>query len=124
MASNPRCLKEVRLLLSMGFKISVVAFEFHNWTTEKERLINDELKHVNFYYIDGTKMSFLLWFFSTVTKIFSRALSALFPFNIYLSSMGLNKRTWLLLRWLKNWKGKPDLIIAHNLAAFYPALAL
>ena len=124
LASNPRCLKEVQLLSSMNIKISVVAFEFNNWTGEKERMINNELDQVNFYYIDATKKNFLLWFFSTLTERFCRLISSLFPFNIYLSALAINKRSWLLLRWVKNWKEKTDLIIAHNPAAFYPAWML
>lgn len=124
LASNPRCLKEVQLLSSMNIKTSVVAFEFHNWTREKERMINNELKQVNFYYIDATKDNFLLWFFSTLIEKVCRSISSLFAGNIYLSTLAINKRSWLLLRWIKNWEEQPDLIIAHNPAAFYSAWVL
>jgi hypothetical protein len=121
LACNPRCLKEVRLLNALHFKITVVAFNLHNWTTEKETIINKELSNVEFIYLETTKHDFFGWIFSSLMEKISLRFSSLLKSNTFLSSMSISKRSWILLKWSKKWKGKTGFIIAHNPPAFYVA---
>ncbi len=124
LACNPRCLKEVRLLNALHFKITVVAFNLHNWTTEKETIINKELSNVEFIYLETTKHDFFGWISSSLIEKISGAFSSLLKSNTFLSAVSISKRTWILLKWSKKWKGKTDFIIAHNPPAFYVAAEL
>lgn len=121
---NPRCLKEVRLLLLMGFEVSLVAFNLHNWTTKIEKDLQLELKGVHFYYLETTKQYFLLWLKATIVEKACKLLVRLFPSSIYLNTLALSKRSWLLLQWIKKKQPNPDFIIAHNPPTFYPAFFL
>ena len=121
LACNPRCLKEVRLLLSKGAKVTVVAFHLHNWSEEIERELNRELTKADFYYLETTKKELMPWLVSSLLEKAARFISPLFPENIFWAAMAVSKRSWLLLRWAKRASIKPNLVIAHNPAAFYPA---
>ena len=121
LASNPRCLKEIQLLSSMDIDISLVAFKFHNWRDKHEAIINKEFSHVKFHYLDATKNDLGAWFFSTLSQKISIIISPLFPNNIFFNSVIFSKRSSILINWLKRCEEKPDVIIAHNPATFYPA---
>jgi hypothetical protein len=124
LACNPRSLKELQLLNSMGAKVTVVAFNLHNWTSEKESAIRNSFNNVEFIYLEATKHSFFSWLFSSLTEKVCQKLVRYFPLNSFLSALAISKRSWTLLRWTKKWKGEADLIIAHNPPAFYPAAKL
>jgi hypothetical protein len=124
LACNPRCLKEVKLLVDMGATVTVVAFKLHNWTTEKEREINNALPAVNFHYLEATRNDFLTWFLSSIIHKAGSIFSVVFPSNLLLSAMAISKRSWVLFNYIRKAGLKPDLIIAHNPPAFYPAYRL
>ena len=105
----------------MQITVTVVAFNLHNWTTEKEKEINKELPNVNFHYLETTRIDFFNWLLASTLEKVGRLLFRCFPKNVFYSSMAVGKRSWLLLQWCKKTTEKPDLIIAHNPAAFYPS---
>ncbi len=121
LACNPRCLKEVRLLISQNRKVTVVAFNLHNWTDSKEMALNKELKGVEFHYLEATRNQFIPWLFSSFIEKTFRIIAPLFPANTFFQTLALSKRSWLLMSWAKKWRGSAALIIAHNPPAFYPA---
>ena len=121
LACNPRCLKEVRLLSLMDVDITVVAFYLHNWTDKKEIVLNKELEHVTFHYLESTRVQFFPWLFASFLERISRMLVSIPRPGVLLSSVAVSKRSWQLLRWTKRAEIKPDLIIAHNPPAFYAA---
>jgi hypothetical protein len=121
LACNPRCLKEVRLALAGGYQVTVVAFYLHNWADEKEKDIARELEGVDFHYLETTKKTFFPWLLATAMEKTGRAFCMVFPGGFFWPAMAINKRSWLLLRWIKKWKGRPQLIVAHNPPAFYAA---
>ncbi|UAY50679.1 glycosyltransferase family protein [Ferruginibacter albus] len=121
LASNPRCLKEIKLLYNTEVKITVVAFHLHNWTSIKEEELNKELNKINFHYIDATKADLMPWLWASLMEKLGGYLSKLFSKNDFIQSLAVGKRSWLLQRWFKKWDQKPDLIIAHNPAALYPS---
>lgn len=105
----------------MGATVTVVAFDLHNWTKEKEKEINNELPEVNFHYLEATRKDFFPWLLSSIFEKAGRILISFFPSNLFLCALAVSKRSWLLLTWCRSSRVKPDLIIAHNPAAFYPA---
>lgn len=121
LSCNPRCLKEVKLLIDLGATVTVVAFNLYNWSDICEEGINKELPTVQFHYLETTRKDFIPWVLASLLEKSARALFQLFPKRNFFAAMAVSKRSWYLLRWIKGRKVKPDLIIAHNPAAFYPA---
>ena len=72
LASNPRCLKEVRTAAQQGYTVSVIAFAMDNWTKEKEQIIRESLKQVNFYYIPAGRSPFWPWLNAVLREKSSR----------------------------------------------------
>lgn len=105
----------------MNTTVTVVAFNLNNWTIERERELNIELAGVNFYYLETSRKFFFHWLISSILEKIGRIFATLFPSSLFLAAMAVSKRSWFLWYWIKKNKVKPDLIIAHNPAAFYPA---
>lgn len=104
----------------MQARVTVLAFNLHNWTDQPEARLISELKNVDFIYLETTKKDFLNWAFSSVLEKLAGKFSKLFPKSVYWASVAVSKRSWLILQWLKKSNIHPDFIIAHNPAAFYP----
>jgi hypothetical protein len=121
LACNPRCLKEVRLAAAMQIDVEVVAFRFGNWSDEQEEKIVRDLPNVQFHYLDLTGDHFIPRLQATIFIKTARLIHAVFPHNVFWASMAINKQSRALWNWAKKHKGRPDLIIAHNPPAFYPA---
>jgi hypothetical protein len=124
LACNPRCLKEVTLLLGMDIHVTLVAFNLHNWTTKKEQEINEELKKVEFHYLEAGRAPLFNWLVGSFIEKAARAIAPIFRFNLFVSAMAVSKRTWSMLKWVERNDRDYDLIIAHNPPAFYPAARL
>ncbi len=121
LACNPRCLKELRLLIALQAKVTVLAFNLHNWTTSKEATLNKDFTAVTFHYLETTKKDFYNWALASVIEKMAGLFSKLLPQSVFWASVAVSKRSWLLLQWLKKTNCNPDFIIAHNPPAFYPA---
>jgi hypothetical protein len=121
LAANPRCLKEIKLALKHGYKVSLVSFSMNNWTKEKDALLRQELTSVSFYDIPAARTPFLSWLKASLAERICRVLSLLFFFNGKIIAYAQSKRAYQLQRFLKKIKIYPDLLVAHNPAAFYPA---
>ncbi|OQP66886.1 hypothetical protein A3860_00515 [Niastella vici] len=121
LACNPRCRKEVELALDEGYKVSVVAFEMDNWTKDKERQIIEVLKDVTFYHLPAGRSSYWNWLKSVLIE---NACRWLYKFGIrttWVIGMAVSRRSILINGLLRKINISPDLIIAHNPGAFYPA---
>lgn len=115
--------KEIELALENGLGVTVICFEFDNWS----RPLNEKIKQrlfskINYHGIAGNRKPFLPWFISSLSYFLSKILLNFLPKNVFLLSLKSNKRSWLLLRQLKNNNEKFDLVIAHNPGSFYPTL--
>mgnify|MGYP002619315001 CR=1 FL=1 len=122
LASNPRCLKEMRLALDAGYKVSVIAFEMDNWTKDKESLIREELKDtVQFHYISATRKPIVPWLIYGLLERLCRRLFVMGLRSRRCVATGVNRRSAQISRLLAQKKLKADFIIAHNPGAFYPA---
>ncbi|MDF2187069.1 hypothetical protein [Paraflavitalea sp. CAU 1676] len=124
LASNPRCRKEVELAIENGYQVSVIAFQMSNWTWEKELQIRESLPAVTFYYIPAGRSSYRLWLESV---FFEKACVWLNRIGIKTTQtlgIGVNRRAVLIQKLLKSKNLQPDIAIAHNPGAFWPAIYL
>ncbi len=108
----------------LNAQVTVVAFQLHNWTDEKEKELRRELHRVEFHYLEAGRSPLLVWLYSTVLEKASRLLRALLPYYPLLASLAIDKRSYRLIKWIKRSKHKYDLVIAHNPPAFHAAAAL
>jgi hypothetical protein len=121
LASNPRCLKEVRMAVQQGYEVSVIAFTMDNWTRQNEQLIREELKQVNYHSIPAGRSPLLPWLNAVLMEKCCRRLFKLGFNGARIVAAGVNRRSVLIRKLLLKKKLQPDLIVAHNPGAFYPA---
>jgi hypothetical protein len=122
LASNPRLVKEIELALQNGYLVSVICFEFENWS----KPLNDEIKNrliskISLHSIPGNRKPFGAWLVSSLIFSIAGIGLILFRNNAVLLSFRSNKRTYLLWKEVKKMNEKFDLVIAHNPGSFYPA---
>ena len=122
LACNPRCLKELKLLVKLDAVVTVVAFNLNNWTNVQEEKIRNEFTQVNFIYLKATKKDNLLsWLIASCTQKLSNFFLFFLPKNIFLNAMASSKINWMLFRFFRNTSIDANLVIAHNPGAFYAA---
>lgn len=124
LASNPRCRKEVELALTNGYKVSVIAFQMSNWTWEKELQIREKLPEVTFYYLPADRSSKAKWLTSVFFEKACIWLNKAGVRTIRTLGIGVNRRSVLIEQLLKSKQITPDLAVAHNPGAFWPAMYL
>jgi glycosyltransferase involved in cell wall biosynthesis len=124
LATNPRCLKEIRLALQLGYKVSVIKFAYNNWSQALEKDIELGLQEVKFYRISAERSPFFPWLVSTLLSAISNKICRFFKESGPLLAIAADKRTWLIQRGVEKNRLAPDFIIAHNPAAFWPAYHL
>jgi hypothetical protein len=124
LATNPRLVKEVLLAQDQFDKVEVISFSFGNWSNELDDKIKLQFKsNVKVIELPASKQSFFVWFTSTLLE---RLAKKLFYFNnksLILTSLASNKRTSLLLYYIRkhNLLIGSSIIISHNLGALFPA---
>ncbi|WP_243349649.1 hypothetical protein [Parabacteroides sp. FAFU027] len=123
LTTNPRLLKEVKAASPYN-QCEVICFKLCNWSDTFEEGHIASLSNIKVHYISAGRKPFFLWLFSTLTERVAQRIYPVLQSNLFLTSIASNKRTWLLLNAVKHIKDKPDLIIAHNLGALYPAYRL
>lgn len=117
LTANPRCLKEIRAALLAGYKVSVLKFDYNNWTNEYEAEIEKELNKVEWIKISGGRKPLLPWLKATVVSYVSGKLLG----SVEQISYSLDKRSYLLNKKLKDVNPVFDIVIAHNPGAFWPS---
>ncbi|MDP4285502.1 MAG: hypothetical protein Q8891_13840 [Bacteroidota bacterium] len=123
LATNPRLVKEIDLALENQYEVSVLCCTFENWSQKiNEGIINRLRNKVNFYLVPGNRNPMGGWITSSFVFALAGMGLRIFPRNSLLLSLKSNKRSFLLLQYLKKIKGKIDLVIAHNPGSFYPAM--
>jgi len=121
LSTNPRLLKELKLASENDYRCTFIGFKLGNWSDKTEREHLKQLNGVKAIYFSALREPFLNWLFATMVWKFSLIFNKFFNQNLKLSSYAHNKRTWQLVKKLKNIKNDYDLVIAHNLGALYPA---
>jgi hypothetical protein len=122
LSTNPRCLKEIRLALKNGYKVTLLAFQFKNWSAESENELRQDLPGVSFHYIPVDQTNLAEWFISGCITIMSRLLCRLSMNSTAMNSYAFDRRSYLALAFLRKNKIIANLIIAHNPGMFYPAM--
>lgn len=113
----------MELAMQNNYAVSVACFEFDGWS----RQLNEELKNkfaskINYTSIPANRKPLCPWLVSSLLSVLSKWVLILLPKNTFWLSVQCNKRSWLLLRAIKNIQGNYQLVVAHNPGSFYPAL--
>lgn len=122
LATNPRLVKELRTSVSLGYNVTVVSFEFQNWSKPlNDRLITEFEQKVQFVTLPGDRTNKREWIKASFVHLLARFFIRLKPNNIYFTAIAFSKQSWLLLLALRRLHIACDLVIAHNPGAFLPA---
>jgi glycosyltransferase involved in cell wall biosynthesis len=110
------------LSLAYGkFNCTVISFQLNNWSDELSDKLEEKLPGIQFKSIAAGRTPLLPWLISSLLEKVSRIIYPLLDSNLNINAYASNKRSYLLDRKLKRERTKYDLVIAHNLAALFPA---
>lgn len=119
---NPRCHKELRLLLEQGYQVTLMAFRLHNWSEPVEAELRRQYPLVTFIDLETTRHgNFGVWLKASLLEKAARLTARWFPRWWWLQSLAVSKRSWILYQAVKQYAERPSLVIAHNPPAFYAA---
>lgn len=118
LATNPRLVKEIRLALQHGYKVTVIAFVFNNWSKPLNDQLIKELNYVKWIWIAANKKPLLPWSYSVACEKWSRLAVRLGFSSVRLLANAVSRRNVLLLRAIKKVK-QADWVIGHNPGALY-----
>lgn len=121
LAANPRLVKELRLATTAGYATTVVQFRMGNWNDALTIQLQQEFLHTEFITLSALRSPFVPWLYSSLLQKLYNLLPVSF-LSTKMLSVVTGKRSWLLLREIKKMRKSYDWVIAHNPAAFYPAL--
>jgi len=141
LATNPRLVKELTTAVSMRLCATVVQYKLGNWSDNKSEqlkevvsgektVVSDELRGANakkreveFIEIDATSKRKISWLKWGILEKLAQRVYPLFKNNLFINALASSRRSLQLVNVLKKTE-KPDLIVAHNLGALYPAYLL
>jgi glycosyltransferase involved in cell wall biosynthesis len=121
LATNPRLVKEITLACQMGFSGTVLQFCFQNWSDAPTKKLELQFPSFSFISIPATKKNIYNWFISSFFEKLFRFLPISFLSAKNLS-YSVSKRSFQLLQARHQLLTHYDWVIAHNPAAFYPAM--
>jgi len=123
LSTNPRLLKEIHLAIFLGNRVTVCMFHLGNWSDYLNLKHIQELRGVTFLIISATHKPLVPWLISSIFEKIARKLPiSLLTKNIL--SVAVGKRSWLIQKSIHRINGPFDWVIAHNPAAFYPAMKI
>ncbi len=121
LATNPRLVKEIDLAIKSNYSVTVVCFEFNNWS----KINNDDLisrfKNVEFILIPAGRRPFITWLCNLLKEKYYRLFGRV---NILVTSQisqSVSRRSNLLINAIKK-VHRADLVIGHNPGAIYPTM--
>jgi len=120
LSTNPRLLKEIKLALNNEIEPHFIGFNIGGWSSPMEKQINNEL-NIKTTYLSALRKPFLPWFISSIIQIIFRKIYPVLPKIQFINIFGSDKRSILLIDFLRKINKSYDLIVAHNLGALYPA---
>lgn len=141
LATNPRLVKELTTAESMRLSATVVQYKLGNWSDNKSEqlkevvsgektVVSDELRGANakkreveFIEIDATSKRKISWLKWGILEKLAQRIYPLFKNNLFINALASSRRSLQLVNVLKK-SEKPDLIVAHNLGALYPAYVM
>lgn len=120
--TNPRVVKEIKLAIAQGYGVHVICFEYTNWSKPiNDILLNDLRNKASLLVIPSGRYPLFPWLISSFLSELAGKIVRFFPSSKWLLSLSSNKRSFLLLWHLKKVKIKIDLVVGHNIGAFYPS---
>ena len=119
LATNPRLVKEIDLFVKRGCAVTVVCFEFDNWSATLNDQLLKQFEKVKIYLIPANRKVFYPWVMSTIVQKVSKSLLLLFPGNSMLISFSYFKHSYRLKNTLDKMPSEFDWIIAHNPGSFW-----
>ncbi len=129
LATNPRLKKELNLALGSGYRATVLTFNLGNWSNLSSKKIGIELRDrykVAFELIelDATSETRVNWLFWGLSEKWARKIYPIFTDNVFINALANSRRSIQLLSKVRKLSIQPDLILAHNMGALYPAYCL
>jgi glycosyltransferase involved in cell wall biosynthesis len=123
LATNPRLVKELRLALSNNFAVTVVCFEFRNWSYDLNASLKKELRDAGavLHIIEAGRNNPLSWLYSIACEKLCLFLSRFFPGNTHILAQAVSRRHVLLSAALHKVK-QPALVVGHNHGAMAACL--
>ncbi len=121
LATNPRLVKELQLALQAEFTATVIQFRLGNYSDARTEELKSRFPLANFIELSALRKPFFTWFISTLLE----RIYCLVPvplLNTAMASQAVSKRSYLLAKAIIKLNSTFDWVIAHNPAAFYPAL--
>jgi len=113
--------KELQLALSLNYKVSVICFEFDNWSKQLNEEIKSRFSDIEFYCIDAGRKNILNWFSSVAKEKVYRLICKYYPLSNAMLSQAISRRSNLIINQIKKIE-EADLVIGHNPGAIYPSL--
>ena len=120
LATNPRLVKEIKLVLQHNYEVEVICYIFRNWSYEMNFKMLQEFQNqgVKFHCIEAGKKNILQWFISVSKEKSARLLSKIVPLkNAALANAVSRRNVGLLAAVTKitsaNW------VIGHNPGALW-----
>ena len=121
LASNPRLVKEMDLALKCGYAVSVICFEFNNWSKKNNDALLSKYPTVNFFIVPAGRKPLVPWLVNGLKEKLYRVLSIIFPLGIRQISQTVSRRSDILIKKI-NEIDHANLVIGHNPGAIYPTL--
>ena len=123
LSSNPRLVKEMRLLLQHGYEVEVVCYIFRNWSFNMNENLLEEFRRegVRFHCIEAGKENILSWASSIGKEKANRFLSTFFFIKGTSLANAVSRRNAGLMRAIKK-VCQVDWVIGHNPGALWATL--
>jgi hypothetical protein len=121
LATNPRLVKELQLAVSLKYKVTVICFEFDNWSKQLNEEIKSRFTDIDFYSLEAGRKHFFSWFLSVAEEKIYRFLGKYFSLSDKRLSQAVSRRSNLIINEIKKIK-EADLVIGHNPGAIYPSI--
>jgi hypothetical protein len=126
LSTNPRLLKNTKLAFDAGFNVDIICFKYPGWSeeTDKDWLTKNPWARV--YEIKTSSRPNFLWWIGSLIESTCKVIYPFLKDSVLITAYGSSKRSFLLRRKIQvnTTKKVYQLIIAHNLAALYPAYSL
>jgi hypothetical protein len=113
--------KEIQLALSLNYKVSVICFEFDNWSKQLNEEIKSRFSDIEFYCIDAGRKNIISWFSSVAKEKVYRLIGKFFPLSDAMLSQAISRRSNLIINQIKKIE-EADLVVGHNPGAIYPSI--
>jgi len=103
-----------------GHEVSFIGFKLGNWSDEQDLKLLSEY-NLKGSYLSATRSPFRYWLSATIVHRLSKCIWPLRRKSKKLAAFADHKRCWQLVHAMKMMNFRVDLVVAHNLAALYPA---